>query len=203
MVTPSIGLGWEIAEASIDKYVIRAIEADTGNTYARVLVRGLNPARSFANLFEGRLPWDRDDRPSPFRASYDRQAWAEMATASRKIEVHPPPGVAPFEFTISPNFRQYIGSGSQGACAGGGVAVALRMASDWQMVVDVNGCKLLELRTDLSGDSLSYMVGPRWTPRMSSRWTPRAKLLVGGQAYPREYGSCAAEGGSGVGGIYR
>jgi len=187
VVTPVIGLGWTIVEDSLDRYVIRTIEAHTSNPYYRLLARGLNPSRSFANLFEGRFPWDRDDRPSPFRPYPEGLALvAEMERDARKIEVHPPPGVAPFELSVTPNFRQYIGSGSQAWCAGGGSSAALRVAPDWQIVVDVNGCRLLGLKANLTGDSLSYMTGPRWTPQISSRWTPHAQVLVGGAKLTQE-----------------
>jgi hypothetical protein len=69
---------------------------------------------------------------------------------------------------------------------GGGSSAALRIAPDWQMIVDVNGCKLLGLKPNLTGDSLSYMTGPRWTPRSSSRWTPHAQVLVGGTKLTQE-----------------
>lgn len=186
VVTPVIGMGWTILEDSLDRYLIRTIEAHTPNPYLRALSRGLNPGRSFANIFEVRYPWARDDRPSPFRSYPEGMALVEMERNARKVEVHPPPGVAPFEFTIAPNFRQYIGSGSQGSCAGGGGSVALRMAPEWQLVIDVNGCKLLGLKPNLTGDSLSYMTGPRWTRQTSSRWTPHAQVLVGGTKLTQE-----------------
>ena len=186
VVTPAIGLGWTVVEDSLDRYVIRTIEGHSRNSYLRALSRGLNPARSFANMFEGRYPWERDDRPSPFRPYSEGAALAAMEREARKVEVHPPPGVAPFEFTVTPNFRQYIGSGSQGSCAGGGGSAALRLAPDWQIVVDVNGCKLRGLKSNFTGDSLSYMTGPRWTPQISSRWTPHLQILVGGTKLTEE-----------------
>jgi hypothetical protein len=186
VVTPAIGLGWTLVEDSMDRYVIRTIEAHTRNPYYRALARGLNPSRSFANIFEGRYPWERDDRPSPFRPYSEALLSEQMERGARTVEVNPPPGVAPFEFTVAPNFRQYIGSGSQGSCAGGGGSAALRLASDWQLVVDVNGCKLLGLQPNLTGDSLNYMVGPRWTPQISDRWTPHIQALVGGAKLTQE-----------------
>jgi hypothetical protein len=122
----------------------------------------------------------------PFRPYSEALLSAQMERDARKVEVNPPPGVAPFEFTVAPNFRQYIGSGSQGSCAGGGGSAALRLASDWQIVVDVNGCKLLGLQPNLTGDSLNYMVGPRWTPQISDRWTPHIQALVGGAKLTQE-----------------
>jgi hypothetical protein len=187
VVTPVMGLGWTIVEDSLDRYVIRNIEAHTGNPYYRALARGLNPSRSFANIFEGRFPWNRDDRPSPFRPYPEALALvAEMERDARKDEVHPPPGVAPFEFSVAPNVRQYLGSGSQGSCVGGGSSVAVRLAPEWQVVIDVSGCKLLGLDPNLTGDSLSYMAGPRWTPQISSRWTPHIQALAGGTKLTHE-----------------
>jgi len=186
VVTPAIGMGWTILEDSLDRYLIRTIEAHTSNPYLRALSRGLNPGRSFANMFEGRYPWERDDRPSPFRPYPEGMALADMERETRRVEVYPPPGVAPFEFTVTPNFRQYMGSGSQGSCAGGGGSAALRLAPDWQIVVDVNGCKLRGLKPNVTGDSLSYMAGPRWTPQTASRWTPHAQVLVGGTKLTQE-----------------
>jgi hypothetical protein len=187
VITPSVGLGWTILEDSLDRYVIRTVEGHTANPYVRLLVRGgLNPSRSFANVLGGQVPWHRDDRPSIFRP-YESLAFTAATTGnSATVQHHPPPGVAPFEFTLTPNLRQYVGGGSKGSCIGGGSSAALRAASDWQIVVDVNGCKLLGLESNLSGDSLSYMVGPRWTPRLSSRWAPHAQLLAGGNKVTQE-----------------
>ncbi len=187
VVTPVIGLGWTIVEDSLDRYVIRNIEAHTTNPYYGALARGLNPSRAFVNLISGEYPWHREDRPSPFRRYREGLAMsAERERETRHVEVHPPPGVPPFELSMTPNFRQYIGKGSDGWCVGGGAAAALRLAADWQIVVDVNGCKLLGLKPNLTGDSLSYMTGPRWTPQISNRWTPHAQLMVGGNKLTQE-----------------
>ena len=141
VVTPTVGLGWTIAEDSIDRYFIRAIEARTANPYFRLLVRsGLNPSRTMANVMNGELPWHREDRPGVFRPYPEAAAeksFVEQATA--RTEVHPPPGVAPFEFTVEPVFKQYFGSGAKGSCAGGGSTAAMSIAEEWQIVLDING----------------------------------------------------------------
>ena len=80
------------------------IEAHTPNPYLRALSRGLNPARAAANMFEGRYPWDRDDRPSPFRPYPEGMALADMERDTRKVAVHPPPGVAPLNSRSLPTF---------------------------------------------------------------------------------------------------
>ncbi|MDP9268903.1 MAG: hypothetical protein M3P27_11355 [Acidobacteriota bacterium] len=64
VVTPAVGLAWTIAEDSLDKYVVKAIERRTTSPVKRALARSfLNPSRSFANLMRGKHPWFRDDRP--------------------------------------------------------------------------------------------------------------------------------------------
>jgi len=37
-----------------------------------------------------------------------------------------------------------------------------------------------------SGDSLSYLIGPRWTPRASKRLSPYVQLLLGGRRITHE-----------------
>jgi hypothetical protein len=188
VITPTVGLGWTLAEDSLDRYVIRFVESRTNNPYLRLLARGgLNPSRSFANVMNRELPWHRDDRPGvfkPYPEAAVMKGFMEQATASRVA--HPLPGVAPFEFTVTPNYRAYVGGDAKGSCIGGGGTAAFRVASEWQIVVDVNGCKMLDLPTNLSGDSLSYMVGPRWTPSTSGRWNTHAQFLVGGTKLTQE-----------------
>jgi hypothetical protein len=63
VITPTVGLGWQIAEDALDRMLVRRIEAYTEWTWVRVVVRGtLNPARSFANLLRFKPPWFRDQR---------------------------------------------------------------------------------------------------------------------------------------------
>ena len=63
VVTPTVGLGWQIAEDALDRLLVRRIEESTDAAWLRIMARGvLNPARSFANLLRGKVPWYRDDR---------------------------------------------------------------------------------------------------------------------------------------------
>ena len=64
--------------------------------------------------------------------------------------------------------------------------MAYRVASDWQLVLEVNGCKLLGLTKNLSGDALTYQVGPRWTPSPEGKWSPYAHVLFGGMKVTHE-----------------
>jgi hypothetical protein len=64
VVTPTIGLAWMLGEDMLDKYAVRRIENRTDSRVLRALARGfLNPSRAFANVFRGKAPWYRDNRP--------------------------------------------------------------------------------------------------------------------------------------------
>lgn len=189
IVTPVIGLGWSIAEDAIDQYFIRYVERHTSRKLTRVLVRGgLNPSRSMANVLELKYPWYRDNRPGVLSEQLQDGEFMEALGVrnTAQIESSPPPGVAPFEFNLTAKFRAYLGADHGEPCAGGGGVGALRLASQWQFVVDVSGCKLLGLENNLSGDSLSYLAGARWTPHASGRWTPHAEVLIGGTKLTQE-----------------
>jgi hypothetical protein len=83
--------------------------------------------------------------------------------------------VAPFEFAAN----AYAFAAPSGTWVGGGASAAFRISPEWQMVLDVDGCNMAGLTKNLSGDSLTYMLGPRWTPRLSGRLIPYAQLLLG------------------------
>jgi hypothetical protein len=89
-----------------------------------------------------------------------------MERETRRVEVHPPPGVASFEFTVTPNFRQHTGSGLQGSSAGSGGSAALRIAPNWQIVVDVNGCRLrgMAMAAILLGNAICFRLSGKFQP---------------------------------------
>jgi hypothetical protein len=90
--------------------------------------------------------------------------------------------VPPFELASN----AYMLSTSSDPCVGGGATAAFRIQSEWQAVLDVSGCKMTGLKHNLSGDSLSYMAGVRWTPPLDGRWRPYAQLLTGGNKLTQE-----------------
>ncbi len=189
VITPIVGTGWAIAEDSIDRILVQRLEQHVANPYVRLLARGvLNPSRSFANVMELQVPWHRDDRPGVFKPFPENALW--VAENKRRMEsspVNPPPGVAPFDFSFHATFTDYLGNAGAGACMGGGGTAGFRVADDWQIILDVSGCKMLEFGKDWSGDTLTYMVGPRWTPHNSSHWTPHVQALIGGTKITQEY----------------
>jgi hypothetical protein len=189
VVTPVIGLGWSITEDALDQYFIRYVERRTANRWARLLVRGgLNPARSMANVLALKRPWHRDNRPGVSSVQLQDSEFMNLLNArnTAALKVSPPPGVAPFEFMLTTKVRTFLGDGHASPCVGGGGSAALRLASAWQFVVDVSGCTLLGLDNNVSGDSLTYLAGTRWTPRPAGRWTPHVKLLLGGTKLTQE-----------------
>jgi hypothetical protein len=64
VVTPLAGLGWQVGEDVLDKYLIVKIETWTQNPVILMIARSLlNPTRSFANAMRFAVPWSRDTRP--------------------------------------------------------------------------------------------------------------------------------------------
>ena len=177
VVTPAIGLGWMIAEDALDRYLVRYVERRTQNRLVRALVRGgANPSRSLANVVSGRWPWARPRDRADFLTA------ALPKPLPPKNQAERPRGVAPFEFTAN----AYALGDPGGTCAGGGATAAFRVSSQWQVVVDINGCKMTGLQKNLSGDSLSYMAGPRWTPPVTGQLVPYFQVLVGGNKLTQE-----------------
>ena len=189
VITPTVGTGWAITEDAIDRMIIQRLEMKVANPWFRLVARGaLNPARSFANLMTGNLPWHRDDRPGVFKPFPESSLWA--AENARRVEsapVNPPPGVPPFDFTFQAAFTDYVDNGHAGPCMGGGGTAGFRLATEWQMVISVGGCKMLDFKENWSGDALTYMTGPRWTPQTTGHWSPHLQALVGGTKLTQEY----------------
>lgn len=180
VATPAIGLGWMIAEDSMDSYVIRRIEAHAHNPYVRLLARsGLNPTRSLANMIAARVPWHRDTRPGVWETP--RPLSPPLPSLTQLL-----PALAPFEFLATTRVEEYFGQASRGACIGGGGAASFRIGTHWQVVGDISGCKLTSFGPNLSGDSLTYLIGPRWTAKPLKRWEPHAQILVGGRTLTHE-----------------
>jgi opacity protein-like surface antigen len=191
VVTPSIGMAWMITEDAVDKYIIARLEDHIPNPYFRAVLRGgLNPSRTLANALGGYVPWSRNTRPDVWPENsryYVMKVNHSGTTAVPDQAAHERgsyPAVAPFEFSTITLVQQ--NSTSAGPCIGGGADAALRWNSQLQIVFELAGCKMTGLQTNLSGDSLQYLVGPRWTPTAASRWSPYVQLLAGGQKITHE-----------------
>jgi hypothetical protein len=46
---------------------------------------------------------------------------------------------------------------------------------------------MLGFKENWSGDSLTYLVGPRWTPQTGKKWVPHLQALIGGMKVTQEY----------------
>ncbi|WP_321473980.1 hypothetical protein [uncultured Paludibaculum sp.] len=192
VITPVVGAGWMIAEDALDRYVIKRMETSWDNPYALVFVRGvLNPSRSLANMLRFKVPWARDDRPglwSPFRTAYLREQRGAVIQGYPDLppEIEGEAGVSSFELSLNAQPQFFLGSGGTGPCVGGGGEAAFRITPNWQLVTQVNGCKLTGLKENLSGDTLSFYAGPRWNPRPTARWSPYFHVLLGGMKVSQE-----------------
>lgn len=63
VVTPTAGLGWQVTEDILDRYVVKNLERKIRWAPAVIVMRGfLNPARSFSNAMRLKVPWHRDTR---------------------------------------------------------------------------------------------------------------------------------------------
>jgi hypothetical protein len=203
VVTPSVGLGWTVAEDALDQYLVKYIERHTQNRFIRLLARGgLNPARSFANMIRLEYPWKRDDRPSI--SEYDPTTWKNLyanlpytaeshnsltnrfaspqgqdGTKSRGKSSYPE--IPPFEIAFHADFMKHsqYGSGA-GNLYGAGAGVIFNLNPRSGLVIDVSGAKMSPQGPNLSGDSLTYLIGPRFSFRPSPRYSFYADLLVGG-----------------------
>ena len=181
VVTPVIGLGWVLAEDTLDKYVTRRIEERYRNPYLRIAARGfLSPSRSMSNMLAMRVPWHRDDREGVFSA-YIEHTRPRVHAESRERDPDAPTTMELSSYTqIAPL------AGSHNCIGGGGQAAQSGVAPEWQVVLDIGGCKMLGLPENFSGDALEYRIGPRWSPALAGRWSPYAQFLVGGAKFTEE-----------------
>jgi hypothetical protein len=57
IMTPVVGLGWEVGEDAIDRYIVSPIARNHRILGGKILRTALEPSRSFAGLFSGNFPW--------------------------------------------------------------------------------------------------------------------------------------------------
>ncbi len=57
IITPAVGLGWILAEDTVDRYVVTPIAREHRILGGRVLRSALEPTRSMGALFAGKFPW--------------------------------------------------------------------------------------------------------------------------------------------------
>jgi hypothetical protein len=186
-ITPAMGLAWTLAEDSLDKYLIKGIEDRTGNRWIRMMARmGLNPSRTFANVLAFRVPWYRYTREGILSYRPEKDQPHSRDRDSGYLPDTPVRTTSTFEFALNSRFEHFVGTSPGPSCMGADASAAFRIAPEWMLVLDVGGCKFLGMETNLSGDSLSYLLGPRWTPSPAGRWSPYVQVLVGGNKITHE-----------------
>jgi hypothetical protein len=203
--TPTLGFCEMLAEDAADRWLIVGLENRTSNRVVIILARSfLNPARTFANIMAFRPPWDRGTRIGLFGENYEirkeavldyKQGWGE-----KPFEYHKPwtdpiaspkayPLEAPVELTAFPYYESFLGGGS---CAGGGGSGAARLSPQVQAVAEVSGCLIMHMPAyNISGDSLFYGGGLRWTPLAAHRLSPYAQVMFGGRKVTTEIDDAA------------
>ncbi len=174
VATPVIGLTWQMAEDALDRFVIRKFEDRFENFWARMMVRSwLNPTRSFANMMRLEVPWHRDSRPGIRSYSKGIAPYIEP-----RKEAVVPRAFAPFEFSTSSQYTLSPGPRESLHCIGGVATAQWNVSSSFGWAGEVSGCKMFDQKENLSGDIMTYMLGPRWTDR-NGRWMPYAQILAG------------------------
>lgn len=198
VVTPGLGIPEMMGEDMLDRYVIMPLENHTANPWLIMAARSVvNPARTFANMMALKEPWSRATRRGIFGENRDwrKEAVKEykdgdsgppftVHTAQERKQMNaavfnpdkPLPKEAPIELYPYAVYESFLGGGS---CMGGGGAGAFRFASHWQLEAEVNGCLVIDMPKDNGGDSETFYVGPRWTPRATHSFSPFVEVLVG------------------------
>ncbi|MDR3749456.1 MAG: hypothetical protein P4M04_15145 [Acidobacteriota bacterium] len=200
--TPLLGIGEMMGEDMIDRYFLTHVENHTANPWLIMVTRSLgNPTRSFANMMAFKQPWHRENRPGLFgeyraerkqlvreykdgeiSAPYGPHTAAERALLNKDVE-NVKPLAAPIELNAYSLYESFLGGGS---CIGAGGSGAARVNPAFQIVAEVNGCLVINMPKNQSGDSTMFGVGPRWTPMATHRFSPFAELIFGGRRITHE-----------------
>ena len=202
VTTPGLGVFVMMGEDMLDRYFIIPVENHTANPWLILVARSLgNPARSFANLMAFKQGWHRDTRPGIFGENHARRKelvkeykaglisapfgphTAEERALMNKTVERPPSKEADVELNAYAVYESFLGGGS---CTGAGGQGAARVNPALQIVSEVNGCLVVNMPKNQSGDSTMFAVGPRWTPRAAHRFSPFAEVMFGGRRITHE-----------------
>ena len=200
--TPTLGFCTMLAEDAADRYLLMGLENRTNNRAIIILARSfLNPGRTFANMMAFRPPWVRDTRLNLFGTNYElrKQLFEDYKNGSGEkpfqfvkngwmepgVEfTHPYPKEADIELTAFPYYESFLGGGS---CIGGGGSGAARINPKLQVITEISGCLITNMRqSNISADSLFYGGGFRWTPMAAHRYSPFAQFMFGGRKVTME-----------------
>src|SRR5262249_32726842 len=70
IVTPTIGLGWNILEDAVEAKIVDRIAQGRHDLKFNILRGTLTPSRSMANLLAGKLPWYRPSDETPINGTF-------------------------------------------------------------------------------------------------------------------------------------
>ena len=176
IVTPSAGMLWTVGEDAIDRQIIQRLETRFENMWARAFLRaGLNPSRSFANALRFKVPWHRDDR-----------GWRSNFRPPKSVD--PDQYVAPsslgptFELATVTTYSRFSGSANTSThCIGATASAGFRLSQNVHLVGRGDGCKLFFTPNRISGDAVSFVVGPKLILRANLRLRPYVASLAGVQ----------------------
>jgi len=198
--TPTLGFCTMLAEDAADRYLIVGLENRSTNRALIIMARSfLNPGRTFANIMAFKPPWNRDTRMGLFGENYeirkDMVKEYKEGSGQKLFEYHKPevdpdeamkkyPLEAPIELLAYPYYETFLGGGS---CIGGGGSGAARINPQLQVIALVDGCLIMHQSAyNVSGDSMFYGGGVRWTPLASHHWSPYTQVVFGGRKVTQE-----------------
>jgi hypothetical protein len=188
-MTTLLGLAWMVGEDALDRFLVIPLEKRWDSPVGRIMLRGwLNPARSWTNMMRLKVPWYRDTRAGVFEPYREYSFKPNYDAPPEDPALRPWQQVAPFELSANAYALQLRSAGESYPCVGGGggqLAFNARQ-SGWSWIGEVNGCKLYNLGANRSGDGLTFLTGPRYTWRSSSRLMPFVQLLAGGHKFTLE-----------------
>ena len=185
--TSTMGLAWMIGEDMADRYLIKRIENRYHNKAVRALARSmLNPTRSYANLLRFKAPWMRDGRPDVDTYEPTGDYTPPDDIAGPGFDHRAWPTRAAFELTAQPMLQRYLGRAGS-SCMGAAGEGGLKLTAASALVFRVDGCQLLGLPVNYSGDTLNYTAGPRWSLSSTGPWKLYVQVLGGGTKVSHVY----------------
>jgi hypothetical protein len=153
-----------------------------------------------------RPPWVRDTRLNLFGANYEVRktlledyknglgekpfVYVKDAWKPAGVEfTHPRPKEADIELAAFSYYESFLGGGS---CIGGGGSGAARVNPQLQVITEVSGCLIMHQPSyNISGDSLFYGGGFRYTPLAAHRFSPFGQFQFGGRKVTQEIDNLA------------
>ena len=193
VATPTVGTVDMFAEDAADRYLLIGLENRTTNRLMIVVARSfLNPGRSFANMMAFKAPWTRATRigvnheaflqrkqmMEDYKAGITGKPF-EFVKRPSDDEGREYPKAAPIELSAFPDFEHFFGGHN---CIGGGGQGAARVNPSLQVIAEINGCLMMGMPMyEISGDSLFYGGGLRWTPMSTRRVSAHTDFLFGGR----------------------